>query len=230
VFMEMAAKDPAKSPKVVLVDAAQNGQDAARWNNADQPTWKKAEQQIRAAGVTPEQVQVSWLKQARITPMVYGEFSKHIEEINGHMVAMVNIAKQKYPNLRLIYLSSRTYGGYATIALNTEPYAYETGFGVRSLIRQQIQGDSQLNYDPAKGEVRTPLLLWGPYLWADGITPRASDGLSWKLEDFREGDRTHPSVESGRPKVAKLLTNFFKTDPTAKGWYTAAPAGGSASQ
>ena len=51
-------------------------------------------------------------------------------------------------------------------------------------------------------------------------TPRKSDGLVWKVEDFRENDRTHPSVESGREKVAKLLLNFLKNDPTSKPWFT----------
>jgi hypothetical protein len=62
------------------------------------------------------------------------------------------------------------------------------------------------------------VLLWGPYLWADGMTPRKSDGLVWKEEDLRENDRTHPS-ESGRKKVAELLLKFCHTDPTARAWY-----------
>jgi hypothetical protein len=54
--------------------------------------------------------------------------------------------------------------------------------------------------------------------------PRKSDGLVWKAEDFRENDRTHPSVESGREKVAKLLLNFLKTDSTSTPWFLAGTA------
>jgi lysophospholipase L1-like esterase len=73
-----------------------------------------------------------------------------------------------------------------------------------------------LNYDPSRGQVKAPLLLWGPYLWADGVKPR-SDGLVWKREDLA-GDGTHPSA-SGRRKVAQLLLDFFKNDDLAKGWF-----------
>jgi hypothetical protein len=217
-FTEIADGDPAKSPQVVLVDGAQGGQDAARWNTADAATWTHVAERLKKAGVTPAQVQVVWMKHARISPAQYGDFPKHAEELKGHTLTSLNLARQKFPNLRIVYMSNRIYAGYATSGLNPEPYSYESAFVIRWLIRDQIKGEPSLNYDPAKGEVKAPLLLWGPYLWADGITPRKSDGLVWLREDLRE-DGTHPSTTSGRAKVAKLLLKFFKTDPNAKGWF-----------
>ena len=81
-----------------------------------------------------------------------------------------------------------------------------------------MKGNPELNCDPAKGSVKAPLVLWGPYLWADGINPRKSDGLVWLREDLVESDGTHPS-DSGRKKVAEMLSHFFKEDPLAKTWY-----------
>ena len=89
------------------------------------------------------------------------------------------------------------------------------------MIQSQIHGDAALNFDPALGEVKAPLVLWGPYFWADGTTPRRSDNLVWERKDFG-GDGTHPS-ESGRQKVALLLLNFFKNDSLASSWFVAAP-------
>ncbi len=80
-----------------------------------------------------------------------------------------------FQNLQIVYLSSRIYAGYATNRLNPEPYAYESAFAVRWLIRDQMKGNDDLNFEPAKGTVVAPLILWGPYLWADGIAPRKSD-------------------------------------------------------
>jgi hypothetical protein len=119
------------------------------------------------------------------------------------------------------YLSSRIYAGYATTALNPEPYAYEGAFAVRWLIQSQVQGDPLLNFDPAKGPVMTPALLWGPYLWTDGVKPRQVDKLVWLKEDVSTTDGTHPS-DLGREKVAGLLLDFVHNNPLASPWYLAA--------
>jgi len=34
----------------------------------------------------------------------------------------------RFPNLKLIYLVTCIYGGYADLPLNSEPHAFETGF------------------------------------------------------------------------------------------------------
>jgi hypothetical protein len=65
-----------------------------------------------------------------------------------------------------------------------------------------------------------PWIAWGPYLWADGLVPRA-DGLTWACADFSTTDGTHPAT-SGRAKVAQMLLDFFTTDPTAEPWFSAA--------
>jgi hypothetical protein len=100
---------------------------------------------------------------------------------------------------------------------------------VRWLIQKQIAGDKALNCDPARGEVVAPVLLWGPYLWADGVKPRKSDGLIWSREDLAK-DGLHPSKPSGERKVGGLLLKFFKTDPTAKSWFLSARASKAATQ
>ncbi|MDH7568646.1 MAG: hypothetical protein QHJ73_03565 [Armatimonadota bacterium] len=219
-FKALADADPAKSPKLVIVDGAQGGKDAATWSDdaARPDTWRILEERLTRAGVTPLQVQVAWVKHARIAPARYGEYPAHAQELKQHIAASLAIARRRFPNLRVAYLSSRIYAGYARTPLNPEPYAYESAFAVRALILDQIRGDAALNYDASRGEVRAPLLLWGPYLWADGVKPRKSDGLTWVREDLA-ADGTHPSPTGGQPKVARLLLQFFKTNPLARGWF-----------
>jgi hypothetical protein len=146
-----------------------------------------------------------------------GTLTEHGRRLEKDTIAVLQNAQARFPNLRVAYLASRIYAGWATTLLNPEPYAYEGAFAVRWLIQDQVRGDPSVNHDPAKGVVRAPLLLWGPYLWADGTTPRKSDGLTYTREDLAD-DGTHPS-QSGRQKVADLLLRFFQGDSMARTWY-----------
>jgi hypothetical protein len=134
------------------------------------------------------------------------------------MVDVMHNLHDKFPNLRIAYISSRIYGGWAGSPLNPEPWAYEEGFAMKWLIADQIAGKPELNYDPAKGAVRAPWMAWGPYLWADGLKGRKDGQVIWKREDLGP-DGTHPSM-LGREKVARLLMAFLKNDPTAMPWFS----------
>ena len=184
----------------------------------DKDTWPTLAQRIAMAGLSPQQVQVVWLKQVEANPKPLGEFPAHARALQADITAILNIARQHYPNLRVAYLSSRTYGGWSGRASGSpEPYAYESGFGTRWLVQSQIRGDAALNYDPARGAVQAPLVLWGPYLWAQGNSPRKLDGMVWSENDVR-ADCLHPN-EAGVKKTTTLLLNFFKTDAGARRWF-----------
>ena len=164
-------------------------------------------------------MQVAWVKLANGFPSE--PFPTEARRLQGQLATIMNLLKQRYQNLRVVYFSSRIYAGYATDRLNPEPYAYEGAFSVRWLIQDQIDGDPDLNYDPDKGPVTSPILLWGPYLWADGLNPR-SDGLVWEPRDLSGEDGTHPST-NGEDKVARLLLEFFTTDDLARSWFVESP-------
>jgi len=119
---------------------------------------------------------------------------------------IVAIIRQRFPNLQLLYLSSRIYAGYASTPLNPEPAAYDGGFAVKWLIEERMAG-----------KIGGPWLGWGPYLWTDGLKGR-SDGLIWTCEDVAP-DGTHPSIPTGANKVGQLLLDFFSTDALAKDWF-----------
>jgi uncharacterized protein (DUF1800 family) len=220
-FKEIADADRRKSSTLLIVDAAQGGKDAVAWANVGathtNPTWDEADRRLKAAGATPQQVQVVWIKQAIAGAPRLGDFPAHSDELQKDVETILTLAKSRYPNLRLAYLSSRIYAGYAGTNLNPEPYSYEGAFAMRGVIQDQIKGSAQLNADPAKGEVKAPVVLWGPYLWADGVKGREGDDLVYKREDLGP-DGTHPSP-SGRQKVADLLLKFFTSDSTATPWF-----------
>lgn len=144
-------------------------------------------------------------------------FPVRARELQSDMFHIVQIIPRRFPNAKLVYLSSRTYAGYATTRLNPEPIAYESGFAAKWLIEKQLKHDSALNFDAAKGPVRSPWLSWGPYLWANGQSKRTTDGFSWERADFG-GDGTHLS-RAGQRKIGLLMLEFLKTDPTTRGWF-----------
>ena len=216
-FERMADADSARNARVVIMDTAFGGQTATVLANPAAPYWTTVAQRVAAMGLTAAQVQVAWLKEAEANPP--NNFPVHAQALRDTLRRVVQNLRDKYPNVRICYVSSRIFGGYsAQGGLNPEPQAYESGFSAKWLIEDQIAGDPQLNYGQLGGPVRAPLLLWGPYLWADGTIPR-SDGLIWELADL-ETDRVHPSP-AGEQKVAQMLADFFATDTTALGWWPA---------
>jgi hypothetical protein len=217
-FKQLADRDGDRNPLLVLVDGAQGGMTASAIQNEQSPSgkrfWKTVDERLRRAGATRAQVQITWLKEADAGPNQ--GFPKYAETLQEELGQIVRLMHARFPNLKMVYLSSRIFAGYAKTRLNPEPYAYESGFSVKWLIEQQLQGEPALNFDPAKGAAKAPWLSWGPYLWANGKTKNA-DGLSWAEDDLAE-DGTHPSL-SGRRKVAEQLLRFFKTDSTTKSWF-----------
>jgi hypothetical protein len=216
-FKAIAEKDPYKNPKLTIVDGAQGGQTAAIIMNPSASFWSVVDQRLTAAGVGKQQVQIVWLKEADANPSQ--AFPAHAFLLQSELESIARLLKSRFLNLKITYVSSRTYAGYATSTLNPEPYAYESGFSVKWMIEKQIGGDTSLAFS---GQIiRAPWLAWGPYLWADGTTPR-SDGFTWQCADC-QADGTHPS-SAGQAKVANLLLNFFKSDPTATPWFVGSPA------
>ena len=192
---------------LVIVDGAQGGQDAEIVKDPSANFWQVLDRRLAAAGVSAAQVQAVWLKEALARPTeAFPADAKHLQ---ADLHATVTLMGSRFPNLRLVYVSSRTYGGYATTALNPEPYAYQSGFAVKWLVQERIDGKA------LKGR---PWVGWGPYLWTNGTKGR-SDGLVWTCGDVRASDGTHPSP-SGRQKVAQLLLKFFSTDTTSKAWFS----------
>ena len=103
-FKQIADVDPEKSTKLVIVNAAQGGKDAAAWTNGasnpgrfNNPVWDEADRRIKAAGVTPRQVQVVWVKQALIGPARLGEFPDHAKVLQGHLETILALTKAAIP-------------------------------------------------------------------------------------------------------------------------------------
>ena len=203
-FKQQADADPRKHPRLTIVDGAVGGVDASRMQDPEAPYWSTLAERLEAAGVSAAQVQVGWLKQAIARES--RPFPEDAHWLQEAVRQIIGLAAQRFPNLQLLYLSSRIYAGYASTPLNPEPAAYDGGFAVKWLIEERIAGT-----------ISGPWLGWGPYLWTDGLKGRR-DGLIWTCEDVAP-DGTHPSIPTGANKVGQLLFDFFSTDVLAVPWF-----------
>jgi hypothetical protein len=213
MFKDIADRDSDKSPDVQIVNCAIGGAGVSSWAKPGSGTWQKVADRLKEANVAPEQVQAAWIKHAEPGPSPDTVPLEYAKKVKDDIAASLAITWSTFPNMKVAYLSSRIYGGYNIAGfrrVNPEPFAYETAFSVRWVIQDQIAAEK-------KGKVDGPVLVWGPYLWADGVTPRKSDKLVWERKDLGE-DGVHPSKIGGQ-KVANLLLDFFKNDAGAKTWF-----------
>ncbi|GAA3755216.1 hypothetical protein GCM10022225_44970 [Plantactinospora mayteni] len=223
-FIGQAAADPqVNRDKLVIVDGAEGGQTAGTWDSPSDANYNRVrDTRLAPLGLTEQQVQIAWVKVANAQPSVsLPAANADAYQLVTQQGNILRALKARYPNLQQVFFSSRIYGGYASTGLNPEPYAYETGFGVKWVLQAQINQMSGGGVDPRAGNLdynsRVAWAAWGPYLWANGLQPR-SDGLTWARSDF-VADGTHPS-SSGRQKVGALLLRFFKTSPHTACWFT----------
>lgn len=209
------------APGVVLISAAQGGLDAADWpKNGD--AWLEVPNRLARAGVSADEVIFCWAHHA-LSPR--GGMPT-IKETQAAISAFARQAKVKWPNLRVIYLSSGNYHGYATGSL-AEPHSYDTGWACKLTIAAQINQRSDGVVDDTSGDLRyweedggedpkAPLITWGPYVWRDGCP-------DWTCDDT-VADGVHPTLQApglGQDKWSDKLLAFFMNSPTAGPWFNA---------
>ncbi len=205
-FIQLADADAHKNPSLLMIDVARDGAAANQIAVPFGDYWIDVDQHLQGCAVSTAQVQVVWLKTALARdPRGFPESARLLQRT---LRAIVEILGTKFPELKLVYVSSRTYGGYSESDLSPEPIAYESAFAVKWLIEERINHPNP--------DRPIPWVSWGPYLWAHGLTPR-SDGLVWERSDF-ESDGVHPSPQ-GALKVATMLLEFFQKDATARPWF-----------
>ncbi len=145
---------------------------------------------LRNSGYDASEVSVVWMK---LAPDPFSVATA--DELD----AVLATARTVLPNLRQVFVSSRSFGGYAD---GGEPAAWKSGIEVREFVLRHL------------GET-APWVGWGPYLWSNGAEPNPA-GVAWMPADF-ESDMIHPSA-SGEAKVASLLDGFWTDNPLSP-WY-----------
>jgi len=238
-FMTRANANPAKNPKLFIAYGFEyqlpGGNRGTGDPGPDSIFYRTLDHALSQQGLTPKQVQIVWLSMPVSgrswginLPPEHRTFPADAQQSKLAWKEIVHAIYTRYPNVKIIYSSTKG-AMYMTVHDKIgwggdwnggpiEPWNHDAAWGVKWVIEDQINGDPDLNYDPARGPVKAPWLSWGPYFWSypDG-TPRDYDGFIWTRADVAE-DGLHPSL-SGLTKYATMLLNQMFTDPTATPWF-----------
>ena len=225
-FMGLAEGHPLVDHEgLVIVNGALGGQSADKWDAPQDPNYDRIKTDVLwPNGLSEAQVQAVWVHLANATPQT----PLPAPDADAYLLVkrrgdVARALRVRYPTLQVVFFSDRVYGGYAESDLNPEPFAYEAGFAVKWLIGAQVSQMNGGGVHPIAGDLdyesgAAPWIGWGPYLWADGLTPRG-DGFIWECEDFT-GDGTHVDGD-GVSKVAEALMAFFLASPMTVHWFRA---------
>jgi hypothetical protein len=224
-FVGQAAMSAGLNTELTLANGAFPARPAFSWDSPTDTEYDRVRDDVLGAqGLSEAQVQIVWIKVANPRPtMSLPGPQADAYALERSLGDILRAVKTRYPNIQQAFLSSRIYAGYATVDLNPEPYAYESGFSVKWVIEAQIAQMATGSIDSEAGDLdynsSAPWIAWGPYLWADGLNAR-SDGLTWAQNELAP-DGTHPSM-LGQQKVGRMLLEFFSTSPVARCWFLAA--------
>lgn len=220
-FEQAVGQVAERNNRLVLVNGALSSHDLRTILDPTKNYWTLHDIRLQQAGVSREQVQVVWIKNVFSDPATLS-FPAHAVELKNGLAELVLFLKARFPNLAIAYITSRSYGGYSGLPNRSEPLSYETGFGVKWLIEEQISSPGgRLRHSGA--DAPAPVIAWGPYLWANGVTPR-SDGLMYVRGDYLP-DGVHPSL-GGRAKIAELMIEWLY-EPSQWSWFGRRWDGGS---
>lgn len=153
--------------------------------------------------ISPKQVQVAWIKnsvRAQAKP-----FPEDAYELQNYLEMILFEAMSRFENLRMVFFSSAMWSGYNPKPVpRKEPQAYDEAYAVKWLVEEHLGSTN-------------PWIAWGPYMWANGATPREYDGLYW-LPTHYKTDMVHPN-DLGQAVWADHLFRFFNTCPATADWF-----------
>lgn len=194
-FIDALASDPDVSQDVIFENLAESKLGIDKWLDGQGNVSEE-----------PEEVQVVIFKHTNNYPQDQFQenkrFPDHAVDTKEDLIERCEQLQILYPNLKLIIMTSRTFGGW-TCNNNPgtfrylEPVAYEEGFSVKWAI-EELNNDTSFDIP----------VMWGPYYW------QLMD------EDWFEPDQGHPASGLNDYVVGKLM-DFFKNEPTVSRWFLA---------
>lgn len=198
---------------VRVANCAVGGHAVEKWIDPtfDSDLWDRCTSLVLPqAGIRVDQVRVIWHKAANQFTMgagnsvlpTYPSAGSDYENFLANLTKFAERVPGKFPAVRAVYTSSRSYGGFASSAGRGEPLSYEEGHALNSWLQKNR-------------EVSGVWYGWGAYLWApacgSGVTNASN--VCYNRDDY-VNDGVHPSP-LGEAKVSRMLHSRFLKES----WY-----------
>ncbi len=177
--------------------------------------WNNMLNKIEDKGYTPAQLQVAWMyfndKYDTTNALSFPETPLRIRD---NLETYLRMLLDRFPNVQIMFVSGRHYGGYCDTTLEQspaigEPASYWNNFAVKWLIEDQINGATDLRYFGVNK--RVPFVTWGPYYWTDGNNPRATDGRAYACSDFSDADGFHLKPATYAEDADYLMQHIYNS-------------------
>ena len=177
--------------------------------------WDSLENTIAVRGYNINQLQVGWMyfnaKYDSLNPL---EFPEHAINVKDDYITWLQLCKEHFPNMKIMFVSGRHYGGFCDTTIEQlpaagEPASYYNNFTVKWLIEYQINNVPGLQYFGAAPVA--PYVTWGPYFWTNGATPRITDGRSYGCEKFSD-DGFHLTDETNHEDADYMMQHLYNSE------------------
>lgn len=192
---------------------AQGGKDINAMMDGHNAYWLTVTQNLFQDSLSPLQVQYIWISTGDIFANERN-FPDQSIVFADKLFRVLQIIKQQYPNIKMVFISDRQYAGYIDSdgpQEFKEPTGYYSSWGVKFIIERQIKKQPGYQYS------EIPFIDWGPTLWTNGSAGN-HNGYKWLWDDVEKGG-IHPSAK-GRAKEAMRLFIFFANHPYTQDVFT----------
>ncbi|MEP6682502.1 MAG: hypothetical protein ABJA35_04545 [Parafilimonas sp.] len=214
-LIKMTTDNPATNPYLKLFTCNNGKTDASLKDISDTASsyWKHVEEVIKGSKSSNRQIQVIYLETDDTSTLLI--WPQRPIMVKNDLEACLRVFKQKFENIKLVYVLGRTRTFGTKAIWNKEPSPYYFGWSCKWAIEDQINGVRGTQY---KGEnAVSPMITWGFYQWADSL-PRKTDEFYWRESETADG--LHATA-IGQDTLATRFQNFLLTDRYASIWYAA---------
>ncbi|HRG82713.1 MAG TPA: hypothetical protein PLO99_09370 [Chitinophagaceae bacterium] len=199
----------------LIINTCIGGQGVQKMNQPSANYWQQADNTLQQAGLSTQQVQAAWVETEH-TGNADTVFPRAPQQLMQDMRTLLVTMKQKFPNLKIVYLSGRAFSGYAQAAANEVgkgllyPRDYYNGWAMKWMVEKQINNESGYTLS------EIPFITMSTYLWSRGAQPR-NDGYFLDCMLDVGADGLHLTA-AGEQKTGQQLFQFFFSDPSTAGW------------